>query len=144
MDSPNDGTIYKLTRTRENYVYLFSFQIFLSILLGALNLGNASSCLEAFATGRAAATGIFQTIDRVCESQSKGREQVGGGEKNEVLRNLPSMLRKMRGYHNALNSAILNRGCHQPDPIVSWDCKSEIEQIRPLLSYHTGKQAIKK
>ncbi|XP_035927908.1 bile salt export pump isoform X1 [Halichoerus grypus] len=39
-------------------------QIFLSILLGALNLGNASSCLEAFATGRAAATGIFQTIDR--------------------------------------------------------------------------------
>ncbi|XP_045636266.1 bile salt export pump [Ursus americanus] len=39
-------------------------QIFLSILLGALNLGNASSCLEAFATGRAAATSIFQTIDR--------------------------------------------------------------------------------
>ncbi|XP_030885490.1 bile salt export pump [Leptonychotes weddellii] len=39
-------------------------QIFLSILLGALNLGNASSCLEAFATGRAAATGIFQTIDQ--------------------------------------------------------------------------------
>ncbi|CAD7690608.1 unnamed protein product [Nyctereutes procyonoides] len=39
-------------------------QIFLSILLGALNLGNASSCLEAFATGRAAATSIFHTIDR--------------------------------------------------------------------------------
>uniref|UniRef100_A0A452UCI9 Bile salt export pump n=1 Tax=Ursus maritimus TaxID=29073 RepID=A0A452UCI9_URSMA len=75
-------------------------QIFLSILLGALNLGNASSCLEAFATGRAAATSIFQTIDRVCESQIKGQEQVGGGEKNEVLRNLPSMLRKMRILNN--------------------------------------------
>lgn len=39
-------------------------QIFLSVLVGALNLGNASSCLEAFATGRAAATSIFETVDR--------------------------------------------------------------------------------
>ncbi|XP_049629486.1 bile salt export pump [Suncus etruscus] len=39
-------------------------QIFLSVIVGALNLGNASSCLEAFATGRAAATSIFETIDR--------------------------------------------------------------------------------
>ncbi|XP_054978347.1 bile salt export pump isoform X1 [Sorex araneus] len=39
-------------------------QIFLSVIVGALNLGNASSCLEAFATGRAAATNIFETIDR--------------------------------------------------------------------------------
>ncbi|XP_007539369.2 bile salt export pump isoform X2 [Erinaceus europaeus] len=39
-------------------------QIFLSIIVGALNLGNASSCLEAFATGRAAAFSIFETIDR--------------------------------------------------------------------------------
>lgn len=108
MDSPNDGTIYKLTKTRENHVYLFSFQIFLSILLGALNLGNASSCLEAFATGRAAATSIFQTIDRVCESRSKGHELVEGGEKNAVLRNLHSMLGKTRDYYNALNSAVLN------------------------------------
>lgn len=116
MGSPNDGTIYQLTKAHENYVYLFSFQIFLSILLGALNLGNASSCLEAFATGRAAATSIFQTIDRVCESQIKGQEQVGSGEKNEVLRNLPSMLRKMRAYRNTLNLAILNMDCHEPDP----------------------------
>ncbi|XP_059962380.1 bile salt export pump isoform X2 [Mesoplodon densirostris] len=39
-------------------------QIFLSVLVGALNLGNASSCLEAFAAGRAAATSIFETMDR--------------------------------------------------------------------------------
>ncbi|XP_036176291.1 bile salt export pump isoform X4 [Myotis myotis] len=38
--------------------------IFLSVIVGALNLGNASSCLEAFATGRAAATSIFETIDQ--------------------------------------------------------------------------------
>ncbi|XP_021562013.1 bile salt export pump [Carlito syrichta] len=39
-------------------------QIFLGVIVGALNLGNASPCLEAFATGRAAATSIFETIDR--------------------------------------------------------------------------------
>ncbi|XP_058405180.1 bile salt export pump isoform X3 [Diceros bicornis minor] len=39
-------------------------QIFLGVVVGALNLGNMSSCLEAFATGRAAATSIFETIDR--------------------------------------------------------------------------------
>uniref|UniRef100_G3SXM2 Bile salt export pump n=1 Tax=Loxodonta africana TaxID=9785 RepID=G3SXM2_LOXAF len=39
-------------------------QIFLSVLIAALNLGHASTCLEAFATGRAAATSIFETIDQ--------------------------------------------------------------------------------
>nr|XP_012637331.1 bile salt export pump [Microcebus murinus]XP_020143991.1 bile salt export pump [Microcebus murinus] len=39
-------------------------QIFLSVIVGALNLGSASPCLEAFATGRAAASSIFETIDR--------------------------------------------------------------------------------
>ncbi|XP_023574872.1 bile salt export pump isoform X2 [Octodon degus] len=39
-------------------------QIFLSVLVGALNLGNAASSLEAFATGRAAAATIFETVDR--------------------------------------------------------------------------------
>ncbi|XP_006902171.1 PREDICTED: bile salt export pump-like isoform X1 [Elephantulus edwardii] len=39
-------------------------QIFLSVLVAALNLGNASTCLEAFATGRAAASKVFETIDR--------------------------------------------------------------------------------
>ena len=33
----------------------------------------------------------------------------------------------MREYHNALNSAILNKGSHEPDPILSWDYGSEIE-----------------
>ena len=66
MDSPNDNEHY--LQTDENYVYLL-FQIFLSVIVGALNLGNASSCLEAFAAGRAAAASIFETIDRVCKSQ---------------------------------------------------------------------------
>ncbi|XP_058520228.1 bile salt export pump [Ochotona princeps] len=39
-------------------------QIFLSVIVGALNLGNVSPCLEAFAAGRAAASSIFETIDR--------------------------------------------------------------------------------
>lgn len=65
MDNPKDSAIYRLTNTHENSVYLFSFQIFLSVIVGALNLGNASSCLEAFATGRAAASSIFETIDQV-------------------------------------------------------------------------------
>jgi len=33
--------------------------------MGAMNLGQASPCLEAFASGRAAAKIIFDTIDRV-------------------------------------------------------------------------------
>ena len=67
MDSLNDNEHY--LQTDENYVYLFLFQIFLSVIVGALNLGNASPCLEAFAAGRAAAASIFETIDRVCKSQ---------------------------------------------------------------------------
>nr|XP_057907080.1 bile salt export pump-like [Doryrhamphus excisus] len=39
-------------------------QVFFGILIAAINLGQASPCLEAFATGRAAATIIFKTIDR--------------------------------------------------------------------------------
>ncbi|KAI5107316.1 bile salt export pump, partial [Silurus meridionalis] len=40
-------------------------QVFFGVLMGAMNLGQASPCLEAFASGRAAARSIFQTIDRV-------------------------------------------------------------------------------
>uniref|UniRef100_A0A8C9K1K0 Bile salt export pump n=1 Tax=Panthera tigris altaica TaxID=74533 RepID=A0A8C9K1K0_PANTA len=54
----------KLVLDDEEYTAGTLIQIFLGIIVGALNLGNASSCLEAFATGRAAATSIFQTIDR--------------------------------------------------------------------------------
>uniref|UniRef100_UPI00358FF9D4 bile salt export pump n=1 Tax=Myxine glutinosa TaxID=7769 RepID=UPI00358FF9D4 len=39
-------------------------QVFFGVLVGAINLGQASPCLEAFATGRGAATPVFNTIDR--------------------------------------------------------------------------------
>ncbi|XP_062259249.1 bile salt export pump-like [Platichthys flesus] len=39
-------------------------QVFFAVLMGALNLGQASPCLEAFASGRAAAKSIFDTIER--------------------------------------------------------------------------------
>ncbi|XP_062302785.1 bile salt export pump-like [Osmerus eperlanus] len=39
-------------------------QVFFGVLIAALNLGQASPCLEAFASGRGAATIIFETIDR--------------------------------------------------------------------------------
>ena len=42
-----------------------SFQVFFGVLIAAMNLGQASPCLEAFASGRGAATIIFETIDRV-------------------------------------------------------------------------------
>lgn len=39
--------------------------MFFGVLIAAMNLGQASPCLEAFAAGRGAATIIFETIDRV-------------------------------------------------------------------------------
>ncbi|XP_007888070.1 bile salt export pump isoform X2 [Callorhinchus milii] len=39
-------------------------QVFLGVLIAAMNLGQASPCLEAFASGRGAAAKIFATIDR--------------------------------------------------------------------------------
>ncbi|XP_026001231.1 bile salt export pump isoform X2 [Astatotilapia calliptera] len=39
-------------------------QVFFGVLMAAMNLGQASPCLEAFASGRAAAKSIFETIDR--------------------------------------------------------------------------------
>ncbi|XP_019945327.2 bile salt export pump [Paralichthys olivaceus] len=39
-------------------------QVFFGVLIGAMNLGQASSCLQAFASGRAAAETIFDTIER--------------------------------------------------------------------------------
>uniref|UniRef100_A0A8D2DRM4 Bile salt export pump n=1 Tax=Sciurus vulgaris TaxID=55149 RepID=A0A8D2DRM4_SCIVU len=54
----------KLILDEEEYTPGTLIQIFFCVLTGALNLGNASSCLEAFAAGRVAAASIFQTIDR--------------------------------------------------------------------------------
>ncbi|KAM9805144.1 bile salt export pump [Neosynchiropus ocellatus] len=42
-------------------------QVFFGVLMAAMHLGQASPCLEAFASGRAAAKAIFETIDRVPE-----------------------------------------------------------------------------
>ncbi|XP_051937522.1 bile salt export pump isoform X2 [Hippocampus zosterae] len=42
-------------------------QVFFGVLIAAINLGQASPCLEAFASGRAAAKIIFETIDRESE-----------------------------------------------------------------------------
>ncbi|XP_077473724.1 bile salt export pump [Stigmatopora argus] len=42
-------------------------QVFFGVLIAAINLGQASPCLEAFASGRAAAKSIFETIDREAE-----------------------------------------------------------------------------
>uniref|UniRef100_A0A8C5RBK2 Bile salt export pump n=1 Tax=Leptobrachium leishanense TaxID=445787 RepID=A0A8C5RBK2_9ANUR len=39
-------------------------QVFFGVLVAATNLGQASPCLEAFASGRAAATIIYETIDK--------------------------------------------------------------------------------
>ncbi|KAK1805692.1 hypothetical protein P4O66_001959 [Electrophorus voltai] len=39
-------------------------QVFFGVLIAALNLGQASPCLEAFAAGRGAAANIFETIKR--------------------------------------------------------------------------------
>nr|XP_046238427.1 bile salt export pump-like isoform X1 [Scatophagus argus] len=39
-------------------------QVFFGVLIAAMNLGQASPCLESFAAGRGAATIIFETIDR--------------------------------------------------------------------------------
>lgn len=47
------------------FVAAVFFQVFFGVLMAAMNLGQASPCLEAFASGRAAAKIIFDTIDRV-------------------------------------------------------------------------------
>ncbi|XP_069877571.1 bile salt export pump isoform X2 [Dipodomys merriami] len=54
----------KLVLVEEEYTPGTLIQVFLSIIVGAINFGQASSCLEAFATGRGAADSIFETIDR--------------------------------------------------------------------------------
>ena len=45
--------------------YAVCLQVFFAVLIAAINLGAASPCLQAFASGRAAAQIIFSTIERV-------------------------------------------------------------------------------
>uniref|UniRef100_A0A8B9D242 Bile salt export pump n=1 Tax=Anser brachyrhynchus TaxID=132585 RepID=A0A8B9D242_9AVES len=54
----------KLVLEEDEYSPGTLLQVFFGVLVGALNLGQASPCLEAFATGRGAATDIFETIDK--------------------------------------------------------------------------------
>ncbi|KFW86860.1 Bile salt export pump, partial [Manacus vitellinus] len=54
----------KLVLEEEEYSPGTLLQVFFGVLVGALNLGQASPCLEAFATGRGAAADIFETIDK--------------------------------------------------------------------------------
>ncbi|XP_054826934.1 bile salt export pump isoform X2 [Eublepharis macularius] len=54
----------KLVLEQDEYSPGTLLQVFFGVLIGALNLGQASPCLEAFATGRGAATSIFETIDK--------------------------------------------------------------------------------
>ncbi|KAM9328127.1 bile salt export pump-like [Pholidichthys leucotaenia] len=48
----------------EEYTPGTLLQVFFGVLIAAMNLGQASPCLEAFAAGRGAATIIFETLDR--------------------------------------------------------------------------------
>ncbi|KAM9836236.1 bile salt export pump-like [Aulostomus maculatus] len=48
----------------EEYTPGTLLQVFFGVLIAAMNLGQASPCLEAFAAGRGAATIIYETIDR--------------------------------------------------------------------------------
>nr|XP_033801594.1 bile salt export pump isoform X3 [Geotrypetes seraphini] len=54
----------KLVLDEEEYSPGNLMQVFFGILIGAINLGQTSSCLEAFASGRGAAANIFSTIDK--------------------------------------------------------------------------------
>nr|XP_046260734.1 bile salt export pump isoform X3 [Scatophagus argus] len=57
-------------------------QVFFGVLMAAMNLGQASPCLEAFASGRAAAKTIFDTIDREPEINCFSEE----GDKLDVVK----------------------------------------------------------
>uniref|UniRef100_A0A672ZV25 Bile salt export pump n=1 Tax=Sphaeramia orbicularis TaxID=375764 RepID=A0A672ZV25_9TELE len=54
----------RLVLDEEEYSPGTLLQVFFGVLIAAMNLGQASPCLEAFAAGRGAATMIFETIDR--------------------------------------------------------------------------------
>ncbi|KAM8934651.1 bile salt export pump-like [Pelodytes ibericus] len=53
----------KLVLEEEEYTPGNLLQVFFGVLVGALSLGQASPCLQAFASGRGAATNIYETID---------------------------------------------------------------------------------
>ncbi|XP_069791407.1 bile salt export pump isoform X2 [Narcine bancroftii] len=64
----------KLVIEQNEYTPGGLLQVFLGILIAAINLGQASPCLEAFASGRGAAVKIFETIDREPEIDCMSEE----------------------------------------------------------------------
>ncbi|XP_029392596.1 bile salt export pump [Mus pahari] len=54
----------RLVLDEEEYTPGTLIQVFLCVIISAMNIGHASSCLEIFSTGCSAASSIFQTIDR--------------------------------------------------------------------------------
>ena len=50
---------------------LSASQVFFSVLMGAMNVGQATPYVEAFSMARAAAATIFSIIDRVPEVEAK-------------------------------------------------------------------------
>ena len=62
-------------------------------MIAAMNLGQASPCLEAFASGRGAATIIFETIDRV---RDENKELFSKGNCFLLLTRLPFKTRSRR------------------------------------------------
>ncbi len=50
---------------------LSASQVFFSVLMGAMNVGQATPYVEAFSMARAAAATIFSIIDRVPEVEGK-------------------------------------------------------------------------
>ncbi|KAK5875170.1 hypothetical protein CesoFtcFv8_027682 [Champsocephalus esox] len=80
----------------EEYTPGTLLQVFFGVLIAALNLGQASPCLEAFASGRGAATIIFETIERepeidcLSEAGYKLENVKGDIEFHNVTFNYPS------------------------------------------------------
>ncbi|XP_034072938.1 bile salt export pump [Gymnodraco acuticeps] len=80
----------------EEYTPGTLLQVFFGVLIAALNLGQASPCLEAFASGRGAATIIFETIERepeidcLSEAGYKLEKVKGDIEFHNVTFNYPS------------------------------------------------------
>ena len=77
-------------------IIFLSHQVFFSVLMGAMQVGQASPYVEAFAIARSAASMIFHVIDRVPpidSSSSEGKEPTlmqGDIEFRNVVFNYPS------------------------------------------------------
>ncbi len=70
-------------------LYSPEIQVFFSVLLGALNVGQASPYIEAFSIAKGSATAIFKIIDRVPSIDSFSQEGIKPGITGNIeLRNV--------------------------------------------------------